>query len=244
MVGQPKLTSVPALTPILESGDHLTRTEFERRYSAMPHVKKAELLEGIVHMPSPVRHSRHGGPFISLAGWLWSYQSQTPGVSAGGNSTVRLDMDNEPQPDALMFVLPEYGGRVVLSEDDYIEGAPEFVAEIAASTVSIDLHAKLNVYRRNQVQEYLVWRVEDSAVDWFVLREGVYEKLSLLDGIYRSEVFPGLWLDAEALVREESQRVFRVLQEGLARSEHAAFVDRLALAGREFQQREGTPPVQ
>src|SRR6059058_3431407 len=112
----------PSWIPPLENGDRLTRAEFERRYSAMPHVKKAELIEGIVYMPSPVRYYRHGNPSASLVGCFWSFAAQTPGVSVAGNSTVRLDMDNEPQPDALMIIQPEHGGRVVISSDDFIEG--------------------------------------------------------------------------------------------------------------------------
>jgi len=124
----------------LEPGDHLTREEFERRYDAMPQVKKAELIEGVVHMPSPVRFHRHGAPQVDLVTWLGVYQAYTLGVRAGDNSTVRLDLDNEPQPDALMIIEPTHGGQVVISPDDYIEGAPELVAEIAASRVSFDLH--------------------------------------------------------------------------------------------------------
>jgi len=132
--------------PPLENGDRLTRDEFERRYAAMPHVEKAELLEGIVHMPSPVRFEQHAGPQAHLIGWLFHYVVPTPAVRVGGNATVRMDLDNEPQPDAVLFVEPAHGGSVRISEDGYIEGAPELVAEVAASTVSIDLH----VQRRTQ----------------------------------------------------------------------------------------------
>ena len=109
-------------------------------------------------MPSPVRWNQHAGPHADLIGWLVFYRAFTPGVRAGDNGSLRLDMDSEPQPDAAMIVEPSHGGRVRLSPDDYVAGAPELVAEVAASSVNIDLTTKLRIYRRNQVQEYLVWR--------------------------------------------------------------------------------------
>ena len=183
--------------PPLENGDRLTRDEFERRYDAMPGLKKAELIEGEVYMPSPVRHGRHGHPHTRLVTWLGNYETDTPGVEAGDNGSVRLDLDNEPQPDGFLFIRPEHGGQARISEDDYIEGAPELVAEVASSSASYDLGKKLNVYRRNGVREYVVWRVLDRQVDWFVNRGGRFEPMPPpADGILRSAVFPGLWLDA------------------------------------------------
>ena len=158
--------------PPLENGDRLTRDEFERRYDAMPGLKKAELLEGVVYMPSPVRFRRHGSPHFNLIGWLMHYSAATPGVVGVDNGSIRLDLDNMPQPDAFLLVLPSHGGRVRISDDDYVEKGPELIAEVAASSVSFDLNTKLHVYRRNEVSEYLVWRVDDRAIDWFVLREG------------------------------------------------------------------------
>jgi Uma2 family endonuclease len=214
--------------PALENGDRLTRAEFERRYEAMPHLKKAELIEGVVYVPSPVRHRQHGSPHTHLIGWLFQYAAHTPGVEVGDNSSVRLDLDNEPQPDALFFIDPTCGGRVRISGDGIIEGAPELVAEVASSSVSYDLHAKLHVYRRNAVSEYIVWRVLEQAVDWFVLRDGHYERMPLdAQGLLRSEVFPGLWLDPAALLRGDLATVLAVVQQGQASPEHAAFVARL-----------------
>jgi Uma2 family endonuclease len=214
--------------PALENGDRLTRAEFERRYEAMPHLKKAELIEGVVYVPSPVRHRRHGSPHAHLIGWLFQYAAHTPGVEVGDNSSVRLDLDNEPQPDALLFIDPTCGGRVRISGDGIIEGAPELVAEVASSSVSYDLHAKLHVYRRNAVSEYIVWRVLEQAVDWFVLRDGHYERMPLdAQGLLRSEVFPGLWLDPAALLRGDLATVLAVVQQGRAGPEHDAFVARL-----------------
>lgn len=226
------IVAKPPPVPPLEPGDQLTRDEFERRYDAMPHLKKAELLEGVVHMPSPVRWNRHADPHATIIGWLFAYRAFTPGVQLGDNGSVRLDMDSEPQPDAAMIIEPGRGGRVQISPDDYVVGPPELVAEVAASSVNIDLTTKLRVYRRNQVQEYLVWRVLDQAFDWFVLRQTQYERLPLgASSFYESEVFPGLWLDAAALTRFDMAAVMRGVQKGLASAEHAAFVDRLSQAG-------------
>jgi len=219
----------PHETLPLESGDRLTRAEFERRYAAMPHLKKAELIEGVVYMPSPVRHRQHGSPHVQLISWLGHYQAGTSGVEAGDNSTVRLDLDNEPQPDALLLIAPERGGQTHIDADGYIAGPPELVAEVASSSASYDLHAKLHAYRRNGVREYLVWRVLEQEVDWFILRAGQYERLPLgVDGLLRSEVFAGLWLAPAALVRGDLSRVLTVGQQGLLSPEHTAFVARLS----------------
>ncbi len=213
--------------PALQTGDRLTRDEFERRYSAMQNVKKAELIEGVVYRPSPVCNEDHGAPHFDLIGWLFWYRMQTPGVQGGDNSTLRLDLDNEPQPDAFLRILPASGGQT-RDEQGFIAGAPELVAEIAASSVSYDLHVKLNVYRRNGVREYLVWRTQDNVMDWFVLRGGQYDRLSPADdGVYRSEVFPGLWLDPVALLSGNLTRVFEVARQGTASAEHAEFVARM-----------------
>ncbi len=231
-------TPVPADTPVfippLDNGDRLSREEFERRYEAMPERKKAELIEGVVHMPSPVRHEHHGEQHFDLLGWLAVYRVHTPGVRGGDNITVRLDLDNEPQPDAALFIDPKRGGQARIDADGYVEGAPELVTEVAASNVSIDLGPKMTAYRRNGVREYLVWRVLDRAVDWFVLRGSQYDRLAPdAAGVYRSEIFPGLWLDAAALLAGDLPRVHQVLQQGLAAPDHAQF-------GAALQQR-GTP---
>ena len=170
-----------------------------------------------------------------IPGWSpgWRiYEMDTPGVEAGDNSSIRLDVDNEPQPDGFLIILPERGGQARISEDDYIEGAPELVAEVASSSVSYDLGKKLNVYRRCGVREYVVWRVRDRQVDWFVNREGRFERLApSADGILRSTVFPGLWLDPAALVQGEKATVKAILEQGLSSPEHAEFVARLEQTG-------------
>ena len=199
----------------LENGARLSRAEFERRYAAMPHVKKAELIEGVVYMPSPVRieHSRAHGQIML---WLGTYQAATPEVDFGDNVTLRLDADNELQPDAFLRIEAASGGTSRISDDHYLEGAPELIVEIAASSASYDLHDKKYVYRRNGVQEYLVWRVYDEALDWFYLEEGDYRRLAAgEDGVLRSRVFPGLHLAAAALLNGAMATVLRILQQGM-----------------------------
>lgn len=215
--------------PPLEPGDHLTREEFERRYQATPHLKKAELLEGVVYMPPhAVTHEGHGEPHFDIVTYLGIYRIHTPGVSGGDNSSLRLELDSEPQPDACLMIRPEYGGQARVDEEDYVAGAPELIVEVAASSASYDLHVKRRAYCRCGVREYVVWRTRDAAVDWFVLRDGDYAPLQPgPDGVYRSEVFPGLWIDPHALLNKDHGRLLRVLNEGLASPEHAAFVQSL-----------------
>lgn len=216
------------LLPPLESGDRLNRYEFERRYAAMPHLRKAELIEGVVYVPAALRFRNHGEPHGNLIGWLWTYKIVTPGVGLGIEPTVRLDLDNAPQPDAVLLIEEHCGGQARLSEDDYVEGAPELVAEIAASSAAIDLGDKKRAYRRNGVKEYIVWQVFEQKLDWFYLQEGEYEPLPVdEDGVIRSRVFPGLWLAVEELVAGDMARVLAVLQAGLASPEQAAFVQQL-----------------
>ncbi len=211
--------------PYLENGDSLNSIEFEQRYTAMPHIKKAELIEGIVYMASPLRFEPHAKPHGNIMIWLGNYKIVTPGVELADNPTVRLDLENQPQPDAVLIIDPKLGGQTRISEDDYIEGAPELVVEVAASTASIDLQDKKRAYRRNGVQEYIVWRRSDHGLDWFVLEKGEY--ISLLpdaQGVIRSRKFPGLWLAVEALLEEDMVEVLATLQQGLSSPEHAEFL--------------------
>lgn len=218
----------PILTiPPLENGDKLTRYEFERRYHAMPNLKKAELIEGVVYVASPLRIKSHGEPHAYIMTWLGVYKAATPGIGFADNATVLIDTDNEPQPDALLRI--ETGGQSRINKDDYVEGAPELIVEIAASSASYDLHEKLKVYRRNQVQEYLIWRVYDYQFDWFRLQQGEYIQLQPnADNIICSQIFPGLWLDKIALLGGDLGKVLAVLQQGLASPEHENFISRLS----------------
>jgi Uma2 family endonuclease len=218
-----------AAPPPLESGDRLTRREFERRYAAMPEVKKAELIEGVVYVASPVRFQSHGKPHSQIITWLGTYAAATRGVELADNATVRLDPDNEQQPDALLLLAAAAGGCTAISADDYIEGPPDLVFEIAASCAAYDLHDKRDVYRRNGVREYAVWQVYDEQIDWWALEDEVYKPIEPDEaGVIRSRVFPGLWLDATALLADDMAQVLAVLQQGLAAEEHAAFVRQLA----------------
>jgi Uma2 family endonuclease len=124
--------------PPLENGDRLNRYEFERRYDSMPSLKKAELIEGIVYMPAALRFKSHSQPHGWIMAWLGNYEAMTPGVALGVEPTVRLDLDNEFQPDVVLLINEELGGQTQINDDDYIEGAPELVVEIAASSAAID----------------------------------------------------------------------------------------------------------
>lgn len=213
----------PKILP-LENGDRLTRVEFERRYKAMSGIKKAELIEGRVYMASPVRII-HGQPHAYIMTWLGVYCAATPGTQFADNTTVRLDTNNEPQPDALLRI---EGGQSRIDDDGYIEGAPELIVEIAASTASYDLQEKLQVYRRNGVQEYIVWQVSDRILDWFRLRDGEYIKLqSDAQNIIKSEVFPGLWLKIDSLLENNLAQVIQTVQQGLVTKEHQDFIAKI-----------------
>ncbi len=221
-LNQPVLEILP-----LESGDRLTCHEFERRYEAMSQLKKAELIEGVVYMASAVRAKRHGQPHAAIMAWLGAYWIETPGVDLLDNTTVRLDEDNEPQPDAMLRI--DVGGQSRISDDDYVEGAPELIVEIAASSASYDLHDKLKVYRRHRVQEYLVWRVYNQKFDWFRLNQGEYILVEPnADGVICSEIFPGLWLAVSALLEGKLAEVIAGLQQGLKTRKHQEFVQRLS----------------
>jgi hypothetical protein len=214
--------------PPLENGDRLTRHEFERRYLSMPGVKKAELIEGRVYMPSPVRLKHHGFPHTYFSGWALLYHAKVPQVLIGDNSTSRLDLDNEPQPD-LMMLLPEAAGGQTKLVDDYVEGAPELVVEVSASTTSIDLNDKLNAYRRNGVREYIVLRVRDHVLDWFELQGSDYVRREPDEaGLIKSNVFPGLWLDVRAVMNRDAANMLAAVEAGCQTDEHKAFADRLA----------------
>jgi Uma2 family endonuclease len=224
----PLASAPPSAIPPLQNGDRLTAEEFWRRYCATPSWIKAELIEGVVYMTSPVIHETHGGPHFNLIGWLFLYRIATPGVEGGDNSTLRLDKKSVPQPYAFMMISPGFGGQANIDEDGYVTAGPELVAEVSATSASIDLGDKLVGYRRNGVREYIVWRVFDRAIDWFVLRGDQYEPLALDQaGVYRSEVFPGLWLDPAAMAAGNVVTMARVVQQGTTTAEHAAFVARL-----------------
>lgn len=211
--------------PPLENGDHLTRAEFERRYAAAEHIKKAELIEGIAYVPSPVSlvHSHYHAIVI---GWLLNYSAATRGLRLLDNATVILDQENEVQPDAALCVVKGGQTRVVGA---FIHGAPELVVEIAVSSASYDLHEKLRVYRRSGVQEYVVLPTLEQQTVWYRLNDGRYDVVQPdSDGIIRSRTFPGLWFHPERFWADDPAGLLATLQAGLAAPEHAAFVAALA----------------
>ncbi|HMO66103.1 MAG TPA: Uma2 family endonuclease [Verrucomicrobiota bacterium] len=209
----------------LENGDVLTAPEFLRRYEAMPEVKKAELIEGVVYMGSPVRLRRHAKPDNLMQGILCNFAAETPGCEAISNATTILDLENVPQPDAALRLLEDRGGQSLLNAEDYLEGAPELVVEIAGSTAAKDLHAKKRAYRRAGVREYLVWVTGEPALLVFRRGKGDFAAAPAdADGVWRSREFPGLWIEVPALLEQRSGTVLKTLQCGLAAREHAAFV--------------------
>jgi len=219
----------PAAVPPLENGDHLDQPTFHERYEAMPPDIAAELVGGIVYMPSPVRrkHGRHSG---KISVWLDAYEAETPGVEAYDNATTILGEDSEPQPDAALLISPECGGQTAV-ENDYIVGAPELVVEVASATESYDLHVKLRDYERAGVREYVVVVLRQQRVLWFVNHGAGLEEVEVgPDQIHHSESFPGLWLDPAALLRLDSKALRAALEQGLATAEHREFVERLAAA--------------
>ena len=215
----------------LKHGERLTREEFERRYETMPYLKKAELIEGVVYMPSPVRIDFHGRPHAQIMAWLGAYWIATPGVDLADNSTVYLDSNNEHQPDALLRIEPAQGGRSRIIDEGYVEGAPELIVEIAGTSADYDLQEKLEVYRRCGVQEYIVWQTQDERLDWFQLVNEEYMVFAPnAEGVIESQIFPGLRLAVAALLSGDRAKVSSELQEGLQTTTHAAFVERLAKA--------------
>src|SRR5579862_7919874 len=210
---------------LLQTGDHMDRDEFMRRYEQCPEIKKAELIDGVVFvMASPVRVNQHAGPDGSVQAWAHVYASATPGVRHATNATIYLG-EGAVQPDATLFIDKQNGGSAAVNEEGYLDGPPEFVAEISASTKSLDMHKKLEKYRSARVQEFFDWQTEERAWSWFQLVNGAYVPLAAdKNGIVRSRILPGLWLDTKALLKFDSAKVLRVLQRGLKSAEHMAFV--------------------
>jgi Uma2 family endonuclease len=218
---------VPTTLP-LESGDRLTSQEFERRYTAMPHLKKAELIEGVVYLASPVRVQKHGKPHSDIITWLGTYAAMTSGVMVCDNSTVRLDINNEPQPDAILRIEETSGGQSRISDDDYIEGAPELIVEIAASSASYDLYDKKEAYRRNGVKEYIVWQVAEQKINWFSLKKGEYvTRESDSSGVICSRILPGLNLQIEALIAGKLAEVLAEVRQRTTTVDRQEFVKKL-----------------
>lgn len=216
--------------PILSNGDRLKQPEFHRRYRACPEDIKCELIGGTVYMASPLRWP-HGNYSQQLSLIFGLYRAATPGVEAADNATIILGEESEPQPDLALRLLPEYGGRSRLDEDEYLQGPPELLAEIAYSSRAIDLHQKREDYERTGIQEYLVLAIEDQQLHWFHFPTGKMIQPNR-QGISRSQVFPGLWIEAQSLLVRNTVRQIEIARQGLASREHAAFLKRLAAVRR------------
>ncbi len=229
ILSEPRKLPKKILIPPLENGDRLTREEFHRRYEAMPENVKAELIKGVVYLSSPVRVKKHGKPHGRIMSFLGIYQFSTKSIDLLDNVTYIANEKYEPQPDAVLRIEENYGGKSWVNDRDYLEGAPELVVEIASSSVSYDLHDKLEMYEQKGVQEYIVWRVLDNQIDWFGLEKGKYKKfVSDKQGIIESKVFPGLRLNVKAMLKDDLQKVLADLQKGLASSNYKSFVKQLS----------------
>jgi hypothetical protein len=217
-------------TELLYAGQRLTREEFLRRWEAMPEVKFAELINGVVYMPSP-QTSDHGSTEFEVNTWLGTYRAFTPGCMGGSQSTW-LMLRSAPQPDSYLWVLPEYGGQSGI-QGKYHIGAPELAAEICLTSSAYDLGVRKTLYQKARVREYVAFLVEEEEIRWFRLVKSVYKLYPPTSkGIFRSKVFPGLWLDGPALWKHDLARVLQTLQRGLQSTEHAAFVAALAAGKR------------
>ncbi|MFL5242255.1 MAG: Uma2 family endonuclease [Gemmataceae bacterium] len=219
-------TVVGHSVPPLVAGDKLTRAEFLRRWEARPEIKNAELIGGMVYRASPVS-AEHSTMETEVGGWLYVYKAATPGTSSGHNATTIL-LNDMPQPDLNLRILPEFGGRSFV-KGRYLNGIPELLAEICGSSTVHDLHVKLELYRAAGVPEYLTVLLFEREIRWHVLVDGQCQLLAPdPDGLLRSRIFPGLWLDGNALLAGNSQRVLEWLQDGLHSPEHSNFVAALA----------------
>lgn len=207
----------------LEQGEYLGREEFEARYAAMPPGTKVELFEGVVYMPSPAR-ADHARAHAAVIGWLVVYAAATSVVDVQTEISTRLGLTNEVQPDAILRLETAFGGKSRVAADGYLDGPPELVVEVAATTSSYDLGPKFRLYEQAGVTEYIVWQVPNQRLSWFALREGKYTPL-LPDatGVIASQVFPGLWLNGPALLAGKLHQVMLTLQHGLASPAYAAF---------------------
>ncbi len=220
-------SSIAIAPRTLVEGQRLDQPTFHALYEAMPPGTRAELIDGVVFMPSPVG-SEHGEAQVPVIRWLGDYAENTPGVKALDNATTILGWKSEPQPDGLLHILLEYGGRT-WKEGGFLHGPPELVVEVAKATRYVDLGPKLRDYERAGVLEYVVRAIDPDEIFWFGQEQGVLvQRLIGEDGLYRSIVFPGLWLDPKALISGDSRRQRAVLDLGCATPEHTAFVAKLA----------------
>ncbi|HBN75434.1 MAG TPA: Uma2 family endonuclease [Planctomycetaceae bacterium] len=213
--------------PFLENGDCLDGEEFLRRWEAMPEVKQAELVEGVVFMNAAQRFSYHGDQLLKIGYWLNSYVAETPGTHCGGDCTVQFEENCILQPDTCLFLSPELGGCCHINDEHFLEGSPELILEVSASSASRDLNQKKKIYEECGVREYVVWNVLASKFVWYRRQENQFVEISCDEqGCYRSQVFPGLWLNAIAMLAGDLKSVRDTVIQGLASSEHEQFIEK------------------
>ena len=212
--------------PGLVTGERLTVEEFLRRWEDLPELKNAELIDGVVYVPSPVSLN-HGSLDFLIHVWLGYYAQATPGCKGGSNSTW-LMLGSAPQPDAYLRILPSRGGQSG-NEGPLGAGAPELAVEICVTSTEIDFGPKLALYQRAGVREYITVEQLGQRMIWRVLENGAYVAQTLPpDGVVRSQVFQGLWLDLAAFWANDGAKMLAVLNAGLASQDHRDFVARLA----------------
>lgn len=210
--------------PPLRTGDRMSRTEYAAIYEPLPTDFRAQLIEGVVYLSGPVKYS-HGSATSRLTGLVGMYSGWTKGVSGSLHPTIRLDEMNEPEPDAVLLIDADHGGQTFTPPEDFLTGPPEWIGEVVETRDALEFGPKWNAYARNGVREYVVWCLEDQSITWFILRDGRYEaRTPDADGVVRSDVFPGLWLDVVAMIEDNFPRLKVVIEQGLASPEHAAFV--------------------
>jgi len=212
--------------PGLVTGERLTVDEFLRRWEELPDLKHAELIDGIAFVSSPVslEHSRLD---MRIIWWLSHYACLTPGCDGGSNGTWLMS-GSVPQPDADLCILPSHGGQSG-NKGPLAIGAPELAVEICVTSSALDMGPKLALYQRAGVQEYITVEATGQRLIWRVLDNGAYVAQALpADGIVRSRIFPGLWLDVTAFWANDRAQMLTVLNAGVASEDHRLFVERLA----------------
>jgi Uma2 family endonuclease len=224
------MPSTVATATELVTGERMDVEEFLRRWEELPDLKNAELIDGVVHVSSPVS-LEHGDLDTLILMWLAYYAHATPGCRAGNNSTWFM-LDSAPQPDAHLRILPAYGGQSrerTRDKKSYSTGAPELAVEICVTSTDVDFGPKRKLYESAGVREYITIETFRERLIWRVLEDGVYaSQLSSEDGILRSQIFPGLWLDVAAFWANDGAKMLAALNSGIAAEEHQRFVERLA----------------
>jgi len=217
----------PFVAPF-EDGDVMDQPTFHKLYEAAPQHFRAELIGGVVHLPSPVG-MRHGKPHSILGAWLAFYSAESIGTESFIDITAIIGGDSEPQPDVSLIISPEAGGQTKVSEDDYLTGSPELAVEISHTTTLVDLHAKKQMYEKYGVREYIVVETKRRAIHWFIRRDSKFVAIKPgADGLFKSRVFPGLWLEPGAVFEQSAKKLLSVLEAGLATPEHAKFTAKLS----------------